>query len=314
MIKIKLRRFDTVVELQLPTEWFIVRVNLWRLGLDRDPAKYTLKDLNAVFSYDTSWEHQMIRLIDMRYTLEDAITILQQMLAPPYPIAARLRSFILSGEVSSGKKYLEELDKLVQSACVSREALYFSLSGEIPNARRKMTVAPQQLLWKYGQVISEKLADLPRLNMISETYLFSDVEGFYQKLLSAKWSAVQIEGRLVGKIEFMFAAETTPGEREIAAEKVEMIHSEMFERLLKTWSVLTDRGELSIYLCDEETDYEIISWDAPDEKEKTPVDQSGDEDETDNEVCPCPCPQCRVQRVGQTGIMMIFGMAEEDDD
>ena len=56
----------------------------------------------------------------------------------------------------------------------------------------------------------KKLADLPRLNMISETYLFSDVEGFYQKLLSAKWSAVQIEGRLVGKIEFMFAAETTP--------------------------------------------------------------------------------------------------------
>ena len=51
MIKIKLRRFDTVVELQLPTEWFIVRVNLWQLGLDRDPAKYTLEDLNAVFSY-----------------------------------------------------------------------------------------------------------------------------------------------------------------------------------------------------------------------------------------------------------------------
>ena len=175
-------------------------------------------------------------------------------------------------------------------------------------------MAPQQILWKYGQVISEKLTDLPRLNMISETYLFSDVEGFYQKLLSAKWSAVQIEGQLVGKIEFMFAAETALEEHELAAEKVEMIHSEMFERLLKTWSVLTDRGELSIYLCDEETDYEIISWDAPDEKEKTPVDQSGDEDETDNEVCPCPCPQCRVQRVGQTGIMMIFGMAEEDDD
>lgn len=97
MIKIKLRRFDTVVELQLPTEWFIVRVNLWRLGLDRDPTKYTLEDLNAVFSYDTSWEHQMIRLIDMRYTLEDAITILLRMLAPPYPIAARLRACILSG-------------------------------------------------------------------------------------------------------------------------------------------------------------------------------------------------------------------------
>lgn len=311
MIKIKLRRFDTVVELQLPTEWFIVRVNLWRLGLDRDPAKYTLEDLNAVFSYDTSWEHQMIRLIDMRYTLEDAITILLRMLAPPYPIAARLRACILSGGVTSGKKYLEELDTLVQSACVSREALYFSLSGEIPNARRKMTMAPQQILWKYGQVISEKLTDLPRLNMISETYLFSDVEGFYQKLLSAKWSAVQIEGQLVGKIEFMFAAETALEERELAAEKVEMIHSEMFERLLKTWSVLTDRGELSICLCDEEGNYEIIAWDAPDEKEEAPEDQSGEEDELTDEVC--LCPWCRMHLAGQLGMMIMY-MPEDADD
>lgn len=311
MIKIKLRRFDTVVELQLPTEWFIVRVNLWQLGLDRDPAKYTLEDLDAVFSYDTSWEHQMIRLIDVRYTLEDAITILQQMLAPPYPIAARLRACILSGEVSSGKKYVEKLDTLVQSACVSSEALYFSLSGEIPNARRKMTMAPQQILWKYGQVISEKLADLPRLNMISETYLFSDVEGFYQKLLSAKWSAVQIEGQLVGKIEFMFAAETTLEERELAAEKVEMIHSEMFEKLLKTWSVLTDRGELTIYLCDEEGDYEIISWDTLDENGEAPADQSGEEDELGDEVC--LCPWCRMHLTGPLG-MMIMCMPEDTDD
>ena len=59
MIKIKLRRFDNVVELQLPTEWFIVRVNLWQLGLNRDPAKYTLEDLDAVFSYCTSKKYNL---------------------------------------------------------------------------------------------------------------------------------------------------------------------------------------------------------------------------------------------------------------
>ena len=71
------------------------------LGLERDPSKYTLEDLNAVISYNTPWEHQMIRLIDTGYTLEDTISILQQMLAPPYPIAARLRSGILSGRFRS---------------------------------------------------------------------------------------------------------------------------------------------------------------------------------------------------------------------
>ena len=175
-------------------------------------------------------------------------------------------------------------------------------------------MAPQQILWKYGQVISEKLTDLPRLNMISETYLFSDVEGFYQKLLSAKWSAVQIEGQLVGKIEFMFAAETALEEHELAAEKVEMIHSEMFERLLKTWSVLTDRGELSIYLCDEGADCEIISWDEPDEEDEEPEYLRGDEDEPVDEARPCLCPRCRKQQRGQVDMILLVGMPEDADD
>ena len=71
MIKIKMKRYDRIVELQLPTEYEHVMVCLWKLGLERDPAKYTLRDLKAVISYDTSWEHQIIRLVSIGNTLED---------------------------------------------------------------------------------------------------------------------------------------------------------------------------------------------------------------------------------------------------
>ena len=52
MIKIKLRRFDKVVEIRLPTERESVMVSLWRLGLNRDPGKYILRELNAFIFYN----------------------------------------------------------------------------------------------------------------------------------------------------------------------------------------------------------------------------------------------------------------------
>ena len=84
MIKLILKRFGRTVELKVPTECEHVLLCLWRLGLDRDPAKFTLKDLGAVFSYDDPEEHQIIRLINVEDTLLDALILLHQMMAPPY--------------------------------------------------------------------------------------------------------------------------------------------------------------------------------------------------------------------------------------
>ena len=96
MITLTMERLDHAVVLKLPTEHEHVMVALWRLGLNRDPHMYTLGELNAVFSYDTPEEHQMVRLIDMNNSLHFALCSLHEMLAPPVPYAQQLRKKLSS--------------------------------------------------------------------------------------------------------------------------------------------------------------------------------------------------------------------------
>lgn len=105
MITLTMERLDHAVVLKLPTEHEHVMVALWRLGLNRDPHMYTLGDLNAVFSYDTPEEHQMVRLIDMNNSLHFALCSLHEMLAPPVPYAQQLRKKLQSGSYRSAKDF-----------------------------------------------------------------------------------------------------------------------------------------------------------------------------------------------------------------
>lgn len=52
MIRIIMTHLKHSVELQLPTDYEHVLVSLWKLGLKRDPARYTLRELKVVFKYD----------------------------------------------------------------------------------------------------------------------------------------------------------------------------------------------------------------------------------------------------------------------
>ena len=103
MIRIQMNRLKHTVELELPTDYERVLVCLWKLGLDRDPRKYTLRDLKAVFHYDTPDEHQMIRMIESDDTLMFALISLHQMIAPPYSIAELLRGKISAGCYAAAK-------------------------------------------------------------------------------------------------------------------------------------------------------------------------------------------------------------------
>lgn len=317
MINIKLRRYNKAVEIQLPTNRETVMVNLWRLGLERDPGKYTLRQLKAVISYTTPWEHQMIRLIDMVYTLEDAISILHQMLAPPYPIAARMRSGILSGRFRSGKHYLRVLEKMVQRGWKVWAEMCFPLSGEIVSEGGNVVKAPAGMLVQYGQMIDQAVMDLRRQTLHNETYLFSDVDGFYENMLSARWSVEELGGRLVGKVKFLLSGIPTMEETACAAEKIEMIHSMEFAIRLKQWSVLTDRGLLFLYLCDHDGNYEIISLDEPDDEDlyDDEEDLNDDDQELDNEEeeQPCLCPECRKLRACQVGMILVEDVEDADD-
>ena len=105
MITRTMERLDHAVVLKLPTDHEHVMVALWRLGLNRDPHMYTLGELNAVFSYDTPEEHQMVRLIDMNNSLHFALCSLHEMLAPPVPYAQQLRKKLQSGSYRSAKDF-----------------------------------------------------------------------------------------------------------------------------------------------------------------------------------------------------------------
>lgn len=66
MIQLKISHMDQIAKLTIPAEYERVVLAFWTLGLDRDrdPEKYTLRRLNAEFSFDTQEESQMVRLID----------------------------------------------------------------------------------------------------------------------------------------------------------------------------------------------------------------------------------------------------------
>lgn len=59
MIKMVLKRFDRTVELNVPAEYEHVLLCLWRLGLDRDPAKYTI-------SSGSWWTNMEMRRVHLR--------------------------------------------------------------------------------------------------------------------------------------------------------------------------------------------------------------------------------------------------------
>ena len=113
MITLTMERLDHAVVLKLPTDHEHVMVALWRLGLNRDPHMYTLGELNAVFSYDTPEEHQMVRLIDTNNSLHFVLCSLHEMLAPPVPYAQQLRKKLQSGSYRSAKDFYYDMESLV---------------------------------------------------------------------------------------------------------------------------------------------------------------------------------------------------------
>lgn len=279
MIRIAMSRFTQTVELELPTDYEHVLVSLWKLGLKRDPGKYTLRDLNAVFRYDTPEEHQMIRLIDSNNSLLYALHSLHEMIAPPFPIASKLLSNIRDGYYNTADEYYQDLEKMVYSSSMCQTYFLFPISGQLVDKNGIAKKAPWETMVTYERMIEEAVMELEYQALFWETELFSDVEGAYQKIMSAGWSIRKFDGRLYGHVLLIHTEPFTEEEELDLIDKIEMINSTEFAIRLKQWSVLTDDGLLFIYLCDEDGDYSLYNSD---------VDDDDDEDDE-----PCMCPDCQ---------------------
>ena len=145
--------------------------------------------------------------------------------------------------------------------------------------RGLVRIASDPLLIKYELLISEAIHGVQRQISGSETKLFEDVDGVYQKLMAASWSVESVSGFLVGQVILFLTEPLTKDEAKSAAKKIETLNSSSFPIRLKNWSVLTDEGLLFAYMRDEDGDYDLYD----------------SESEDDDEKQPCLCPECQAR-------------------
>lgn len=295
MIRISMKRYNQTVELDLPTDYERVLVSLWKLGLKRDPGKYTLRELGAVFHYDTPEEHQMIRLIDSNNTVLYALHSLHEMIAPPYSITQKLRRNIVEGCYNTADEFYMDMEKLVYDSTMCQTIFLFPISGQLVDQGGKAKRAPRETVVTYERMIEEALMEVQYQALFWESELFSEVDGAYQKIMSAGWGVMNIEGELYGYVLLIHTEPFTEEEAAGLSDLIEMINGTEFAIRLKQWSVLTDDGLLFIYLCDEDGDYSLYN-------SKTEDDE------------PCMCPDCQElmrKRAASAGMVLPNAELEE---
>ena len=279
MIQLKIKHLGHSAKLTFPAKYERVALALWTIGLDRDPEKYTLRRLGAEFTSTTEEESQMIRLIDPGNTLMQALCLLSEMMYPPYPVAEKIHKKMAEGGYASEEDFFIEMESLIYDSDLHLQRYYFPVSGEVVDKRGLVRIASDPLLIKYELLISEAIHGVQRQISGSETKLFEDVDGVYQKLMAASWSVESVSGFLVGQVILFLTEPLTKDEAKSAAKKIETLNSSSFPIRLKNWSVLTDEGLLFAYMCDEDGDYGLYD----------------SESEDDDEDQPCLCPECQAR-------------------
>lgn len=152
MIQLKINNMDHKAILTVPAEYERVVLALWTIGLDRDPEKYTIWQLDAEFTYTTEEESQMVRLIDPRSSLMNALCFLSEMVYPPYPVAERIHKKMVAGGYASEDDFFIEMEKLVFDQNLDTQVFHFPISGEVVNKRGLVRKASDSLLLKYEHI------------------------------------------------------------------------------------------------------------------------------------------------------------------
>ena len=200
MIQLKISHLDHSAKLTFPAKYERVVLALWSIGLDHDPEKYTLRRLGAEFTSTTEEESHMVRLIDPGNTLMQALCLLSEMMYPPHPVAEKIHKKMAEGGYASEEDFFIEMESFIYDSDLHLQRYYCPVSGEVVDKRGLVRQAPDPLLLKYELLISEAIHSVQRQISGSETKLFEDVDGVYQKLIAASWSVESVSGFLVGQV------------------------------------------------------------------------------------------------------------------
>lgn len=286
MIKIQMKRYGKSVEVPVMSSSEDVYLALWKLGLDRDMAKYTLEGLEAVFLYDTPLEHQMIRTISSTMKFQDALYVLNHLTTPPAPIAMELWENLQEGYFHTSGFVMREIQRMIEEEAVEEVIFTFPIIGELVDTEGYVTEAPMELLAEYREMINAAFRKMQVEFLHSMTVFFGDVECISEFLLSAVWSVEETDGALIGKVTLLLNAPLDEDTIKKIAEHIEYLNGMVLVQQLKKWSVLTDQGMLFVDLCDEGGDYAV-----------TPLEWDELEDE---EMCLCPDCMERLKKGTET--------------
>ena len=127
----------------------------------------------------------MVRLIDPGNTLMQALCLLSEMMYPPHPVTEKIHKRMAEGGYASEEDFFIEMESFIYDSDLHLQRYYFPVSGEVVDKRGLVRQAPDPLLVKYELLISEAIRGVQRQISGSETKLFEDVDGVYQKLMAA---------------------------------------------------------------------------------------------------------------------------------
>ena len=286
MITIILKHHNKHTEVDMPAMYEELQLALWKLGLDREPEKYTLIDLGATFRYQSPLEYFILRLLEGEMTLLDAVSAIYSVTAPPRPIMAQVQ--ILSSGFKSITELRREVDRLIESTAQFGSTCFFPVRGWIVGLDGEMEQASDALMLQHAEVIGDVVQRMQSWIIHDMALCFADTEtaaeeSLFQKILSARWSVDKKGKKLYGRIDLLLTEDLTPEEQEALEEKSRRITTQDMALRLDRWSVLTDRGIL------------YINFGTGREKFFDTDEDIVDDDES-NCGGECICPECEAQR------------------
>ena len=285
MITIILKHHNKHTEVDMPAMYEELQLALWKLGLDREPEKYTLLDLGATFRYQSPLEYFVLRLLEGEMTLLEAVSAIYSVIAPPRPIMAQVQ--ILSSGFKSISELRLEVDRLIEGTAQFGSSCYFSIRGWIVGLDGEMEPASDALILQHAEVIGDAVQRLQSWVIHDMSLCFADTEtaaeeSLFQKILSARWSVDKKGKKLYGRIDLLLTEDLIPEEQGALEEKSRRITTQDMALRLDRWSVLTDRGILYINFGTGREKFFDTDEDIMDDDESH---CGGD----------CICPECEAQ-------------------
>ena len=290
MITIILNHHNKYAEVDMPAMYEELQLALWKLGLDRVPEKYTLQDLEATFRYQSPLEYFVLRLLEGRMTLLDAVSAIYSVIAPPRPIMTQVQ--ILCSSFQSITELRQEMDRLIKTTAQFGSTCFFPIKGWLVGLDGEMKPASDAVMIRHAEVFGEAVQRMQSWIIHDMARCFADTEtdaeeSLFQKILSARWSVDKRGKKLYGRIDLLLTEDLTPEEQEALEEKTRRITTQDMALRLDRWSVLTDQGIL------------YINFGTGREKAFDTVEDIEEDDRNDSgEFCICPECEARLKKYG----------------